>query len=223
MKLMMSSLGGFVVVGCICVGAMLQTGCEEAEGLDGLTIDPSSATLTTNGQTVVFTVTGGITNRTLALPLSWSVSDGSLGQILNSSGYSATYQRNGDALGSNTITARDQYENEGYATVRQTRIGYSLELTASATSIEVGQAATITISTDSAQSPYAWELLSGPGTVTGSSGSKSAVYTSGVAGTAVIKATDVNGASGTIGMTVTDPADDGDSGGDDDGGGPAGG
>jgi len=214
MKRTLSLLSLFGALAGILVFSMLQAGCEEASGLSGLTIDPSSATLSTNGQMVVFTVTGGITNQALAVPLIWTVSNGALGQILFSSGMSATYQRTA-VDGVNTITARDQYDNEGYATVNQTAASYSLELSATATTIEIGQATTITITTVGSTAPYNWTLRSGPGTVTGDSGSKSAAYTSTVAGTGVIQVTDANGASGVIGIVVTDATTgdgDGDSG-----------
>jgi hypothetical protein len=218
MKRTLSLLSLFGALAGILVFSMLQTGCEEAKGLDGLTIDPSSATLSTNGQMVVFTVTGGITNEALAVPLTWTVSNGALGSILFSSGLSATYQRT-SVNGVNTITARDQYDNEGYATVNNTAASYSLELSATATTIEVGQATTITITTAGSTAPYNWTLRSGPGSVTGDSGSKSAAYTSTVAGTGVIQVTDANGASGVIGIVVQDTS--GGSGGG--GGGPGGG
>ena len=214
MKRTLSSLSIFGAFAAILVFSMLQTGCEEAKGLDGLTLDPSSATLTTNEQTTVFTVTGGITNEALAVPLTWSVSNPALGRILFNSGLTATYQRT-EVNGVNTVIARDQYENEGYATVNQTASTYALELSASATSIEVGQASTITITTANSQAPYNWSLASGPGTVVGDSGSKSAAYTSTTAGTGVIEVTDANGASGVIAVVVTDATTgdgDGDSG-----------
>jgi hypothetical protein len=206
-------LSGVFAVFLVVAVSMLQSGCEDAEGLDGLTIDPSNITLSTNGQTVVLTVVGGITNRDLALPLTWSVSDGNMGRILSSSGYSATYQRTSGG-GVNTITAKDQYENEGYATVRHEAASYALELSASQSSITVGQATTITITTANSLAPYAWRKRSGPGALTGASGSKSAVYTSTVAGTAVIEVTDANGASGVIGITVEEDTGDGGDGGD---------
>lgn len=204
------SLAGVGVA--IVSAALLQTGCEEAKGLKGLQVDPPSTTLTTNDQVTVFRVTGGITNETLALPLTWRVQDEGLGRITYSSGFSASYQRS-DRNGVNTVIVRDQYENEGYATVKQSAAAYSLELASTATSISIGESATITISTDSAQAPYSWRKLSGPGTLTGVSGSRSAGYSSTTAGTAVIEAKDANGASGVIAITVIEPDVEDDGGG----------
>lgn len=208
-------LMGLVVV----VGALLQAGCEEAKGLQGLQVDPSAVVLATNGQTVVFSVTG-VTND-LALPLEWTVGDASYGQIRYQSGYSATYQRLAPN-GVNTISVRDQYDNEGYATIRQSAVGYSLDLTSSATSVVVNAAVTFTITTADAQPPFTWRKVSGPGTLTASSGSRSAVFTSGTVGIATIEVSDSNGASGVVGVMITEVVidDGGDSGG---GGGGAGG
>ena len=208
MKRVVSCLSVLSVFALIVFFAGMQSGCEDATGLDGLTIDPSSAIMSTNGQTVVLTVVGGVTNRDLALPLEWRVSDANLGRIISSSGFSATYQRLAGG-GVNTITATDQYDNEGYATMRHEAASYGLTLEADNSTIKVGQAATITIKSDNALAPYSWVKRSGPGSLTGSSGSKSAVYTSSVEGTAVIEVTDANGASGTIGITVEKEDSDG--------------
>ena len=213
MKRILSCLSVLFVVCGIASFSFLQSGCEDATGLDGLTIDPANVTLSTNGQTVVFTVTGGITNRDLALPLEWRVSDGNLGRILSSSGYSATYQRLSGNGASVTVTAIDQYDNEGYATVRHEAASYGITLKATPESIMVDEASTITITSDGSLAPYSWVKRSGPGTVTANSGSKSAVFTSSVEGSAVIEVTDANGASGVIGITVT-KKDSGGGGGD---------
>lgn len=200
--------------------ALLQNGCEEAKGLLGLTVDPASVTLSTNGQIQVFAVTG-VTND-MALPLTWTVSNEGLGQILSSGGYSAVYQRLAPN-GVNTLTVRDQFDNEGLASIRQTAVAYSLELesSASSTGVLVNTAVTISIVTVDAQPPFAWRKVSGPGTLTADSGSRSAVYSSALPGTAAIEVEDANGASGVIGVLVRVAADDG--GGDgDDGGGPGG-
>jgi hypothetical protein len=201
MKRVLSLLSCLGALSVIIVVPMLQVGCEEAPGLDGLTVSPSSVTLSTNSQVQTFAVVGGITNQALALPLTWSVSAANLGTITSSSGLNAIYRRT-TVNGVNTITVRDQYDNEGYATVTQTAAAYSLTLTASPTSISVNEASTITITSTGSQAPYVWSLSSGPGSVTGSG--QSAVYTSTTAGSAVITVTDANGASGTVGITIQD-------------------
>jgi uncharacterized protein YceK len=213
MKRVLSLFSMLFMGGLIVFSAMLQSGCEEAKGLDGLQVDPSSTTLTTNDQTVIFTVTGGITNEALALPLTWRVQDGSLGNIIHSSGYTAIYQRS-DNDGVNTIIVRDQYENEGYATVQQRSDNYSLTLDASDSSVTVNEGVTITVTTAEAEAPFSWQLISGPGSVDESVGA-SAGFSSSTAGVAVIRATDANGAAGVVTITIldSDGTDDGSSGG----------
>jgi len=219
---MKRALSLFSLIGvavAIISAALLQSGCEEAKGLQGLQVDPSSVTLTNESETTVFTVSLGITND-LALPLTWSVQDQGLGRIIGSSGLTAVYQRS-ERNGANTVFVRDQYENEGYATVQQSTTNtpstYSLKLTATDTSISTGEGITITVTTESAQAPFSWRLVSGPGSVSDSSGG-SAGYSSTTAGSAVIEAEDANGASGVISITVTDPVDDGGGGGGGSGG-----
>jgi len=204
MKRVLSFLSVLLVAFGIVSVAMFQSGCEEATGLEGLTIEPGNVTLSTNGQVVVLEVVGGITNRDLALPLTWSVSDANIGQIISSSGFRATYRRNSGGGTANTVTARDQYDNEGYATIRHDAVGYSLTLSASPATIKVGEASTITITSANSLAPYSWRKRSGPGTLTGASGSTSAAFTSSTTGSAVIEVTDANGASGVISVVVTE-------------------
>jgi hypothetical protein len=118
MKRILSLLSFFCVLIAIGSFAMFQVGCDEAKGLNGLALVPASVTLSTNGQSVVITVTSSYTNGNLALPLVWSVSDPTLGNVTHSSGFSATYVRL-NVNGVNTVIARDQYENEGYASIQQ--------------------------------------------------------------------------------------------------------
>ena len=197
----------FLVIASLSI---LQMGCEDAKGLDGLTIEPGNITISTNGMTVVLEVTGGITNRSLALPLAWSVSDGNIGQIVSSSGLTATYRRNSGGGSVNTVTAIDQYSNEGYATIRHDAASYSLTLAADPATIKEGGASTITISSEGSLAPYSWRKRSGPGSLVGAAGSKSAVFTSDTEGAAVIEVTDANGASGVIGVVVESKSGDDD-------------
>ena len=113
-----------------CIGLSLcMVGCEDASGVEGLTITPATATLSLDVNTVELTVTAGTGNGTnamasaagaidLSLPLAWSVSDTSLGNIAESSGYTAIYART-SKNGDNIVTARDQYENEGHVAIKQ--------------------------------------------------------------------------------------------------------
>ncbi len=115
---------GYWMVGlCAVVGlamAWVNSGCEEAKGTNGIGVSPASVTLnvtaSTGTATAVFTAT---VNGSLALPLEWNVSDPGLGTIVNHSGSNAVYAANGTATGNNTVSVRDQYDNEGFATVHQ--------------------------------------------------------------------------------------------------------
>ncbi len=110
---------------CLCVMVALAgsiwTGCESAEGTDGVDISPASVTLgsgTNSTRTQVFTAK---VKGDLALPLEWHVSNTALGHITSSSGANATYLANEGRTGDNVITAKDQYGNEGSAVVMQLR------------------------------------------------------------------------------------------------------
>lgn len=109
------------------VAALLGTvGCEENTQRLAITVSPSSATLGGESNlvnSVVFTaspVQGVINTNPAALhyPLTWTVSDDSLGVITGSGGNSAVYTRTGGD-GVNTITVRDQGDAEGVAVVTQ--------------------------------------------------------------------------------------------------------
>jgi len=206
--------------GCIWVlvaVSFMQMGCEEATGLGGLQVDPATVTLTTNDTSVVLTVVGGGTNELLALPLTWGVSNPNLGQISAASGFTAVYRRT-PANGVNMVTVRDQFENEGFVTITQRSVSYTFSLVAEPASLQPNQGATISIEGDAAEAPFSWRLVSGPGTLSGDSGSRSASYAAGEdPGVAQISVTDANGISASISITIEDDSDDdGGSGGDPD-------
>lgn len=135
MRCSMKKVSGVIM---IMAGVWLAVfwGCETLEPRDkALVIVPSSTNLTVAGQTVVFravvqTVTnmsiGGdstnqvVTGPPLVMPLTWSVSDPSLGRIHASGGTTAIYERNGAAEGNNYIHVRDaSHRYEDVATVTQ--------------------------------------------------------------------------------------------------------
>src|SRR3989339_22841 len=120
----------------VIVSALI-SGCESADGVDGLTIDPSSVTLSPSGSnSVVFTATLNATNE-LAYPLEWSVADSALGSISANAANTAVYTSTG-RNGNNVVKARDQYGNEGVATVNQTSDSYVLTLSASPSALSPG-------------------------------------------------------------------------------------
>ncbi len=218
-------LRGAVCAGMFAVVALIVGGCEKAEGLKGLTLDPDSATLGPEDQTLLITVTGGVTNQPLALPLTWRVSDPDLGTIEHSGGHVARYRRSG-RIGVNTVIARDQYKNEGFCVIQQVADVYALVLTASpASPIQMGGATTISLTlVEGAKPPFTWQKLSGPGSVAAGAGSTSAVYSSSAPGVGVIRVTDGNGVQAVISIVVQEPeaVDPDDDGADDDDGGPGG-
>ncbi len=110
-----SGIGVALVMGMMAIGVW--SGCEQAEGINGLAISPSSATLggsSSNSTVVAFTVS---VSGALALPLEWRVSNPGLGVIVSHSGSNAVYKANSGAKGDNIVTVRDQYGNEGSAVV----------------------------------------------------------------------------------------------------------
>ncbi len=199
---------------------LLAVGCEKAEGLLGLVLEPGAATLGEEDQTLLITVTGGVTNESLALPLEWRVSNPALGSIEITGRASAIYRRTG-RHGMNTVTARDQYKNEGFCVIEQVAglrpddsddppAVYEIALNASpASPISEGGATTISINmVTGVKPPYTWELVSGPGTLSAGTGSSSAVYSSTTVGIGVIRVSDGNGVQGLISIVVEDPGDD---------------
>lgn len=116
------ALASLTIVAGLVATLWVGTGCDEGDGLDGLTVTPNAVTLS-NVYTVVFTAS---VKGALALPLEWRVSNPDIGAIQASSGSNAVYEAfrqsaSSDALlpGANVITARDQYGNEGSAGVTQ--------------------------------------------------------------------------------------------------------
>ena len=116
MKRTACSLGIGALV-CLAVVLPLMVGCETDGESAGLVLSPSSVTLSSTNNTATFTVSTN-SQRALSLPLEWSVSDPSLGNIVAASGWQAIYARLGKS-GNNVVTAKDQYGSEGHAVVSQ--------------------------------------------------------------------------------------------------------
>lgn len=196
---------------CFFTGVVLFSGCESADGVDGLAIDPSSVSLTPAGgsNSVVFKATLNVTNR-LAYPLEWSVSDGSLGSISASTADSAVYKSTGKN-GSNVVKARDQYGNEGVATVNQGSDSYALTLAASPSSLSAGtNSCTVTVT--GGYPPYRWSVSdSSLGRISGSG--SSVMYTSLKAGSNAIICRDEYGVSASITITQSSSGSTGGGGG----------
>ena len=230
-----------LICGAVCLSvlvsaaALFMTGCDEAEGLETILISPSDTEMTTREHSIWLTASfpgatkqnGDDTNSTttvnvgdpvdpddiLHLPLEWDVTNPSLGQVIEAGGTSALYVRN-PSLGVNTIVVRDQYDNEGYAKIRQKVEQYRLELTAvsgtssnnsSAAYIPVGQVtATIRVSSaiggDGPTAPFTWSVLFPTrGYIQAGQGSDTVVFrANALSGYNVVQCTDAYGVVGTI-------------------------
>jgi len=114
-----AALSFVFVSAAMCVAAVLcgffLAGCEDGAGTSGLTVSPSSVTLSGTSNTVTFTVTSN-SLRELSFPLVWTVQNSAMGRILESAGSTAVYFSHGVG-GVNIVTAQDQYGAEGLATV----------------------------------------------------------------------------------------------------------
>ena len=97
------------------VAGLVAAGCESTKTEDSvITVSPASVTLTNDYATVIFTASFSGTNTALALPLRWSVSNPQRGNIKAVGTMSAIYQAF-NLGGANTITVKDQGDNEGTA------------------------------------------------------------------------------------------------------------
>lgn len=78
----------------------------------------TTSTGTSTNDTSTTTITSNMALNDLSYPLEWSVSNPAMGTIIRSSGDTALYRMNA-VSGHQVITVRDQYGNEGYASVYQ--------------------------------------------------------------------------------------------------------
>ncbi len=99
-----------LVILALSVGVI---GCDQGDDVAELKLSPESVVLTSNHETVRFSVAGGL--RDLSMPLSWEVSDPQVGNIIAAEGTDAEYVRLSHGI--NIVMVRDQYGAEGYATV----------------------------------------------------------------------------------------------------------
>lgn len=118
----MKTANAWVLAGLVAVvvSGFAIVGCESTKTTDNvITVTPAEKTVT-NWQTVVFTasLSASSTNAALALPLEWTVSDPARGTIRASGGLTAIYEAK-NLGGNNTITVKDQGDNEGIAVVIQ--------------------------------------------------------------------------------------------------------
>lgn len=99
------------------ITVLVIAGCESTKTESNvIAISPASITLSNDWETVTFTASLASTNAALALPLVWSVSNPDRGSIRASGGLTAIYEATNHG-GNNTVTVRDQGDNEGIAVV----------------------------------------------------------------------------------------------------------
>jgi hypothetical protein len=92
------------------------SGCDSADGIDGVSVSPSSVTLSGSTNSVTFTAQ---TKGNLGLPLEWHVANPALGIISGSSGSNAVYVAKSGQKGTQVVSVKDQYGNEGFASIEQ--------------------------------------------------------------------------------------------------------
>lgn len=103
----------------LAAALFIGVGCETTESTDTvITVTPASPELEGALATQTLTASTASSNAVLALPLVWTVSDTSLGNIQASAGLSAVYTSTGKT-GNNVVTVRDQGQAEGIATIIQ--------------------------------------------------------------------------------------------------------
>ena len=112
--------GWFLLAGVIFCGLLISSGCEDAETGSGLILTPQDSALLGQGATVSITASMPDEDDEVILPLTWTVSNPSLGGILRSAGYTAVYESNG-RIGQNVVICRDGLGREGLASVNQRR------------------------------------------------------------------------------------------------------
>jgi uncharacterized protein YjdB len=91
-------------------------GCDSTGSGTSILVEPSSATLR-GAEAVTFTAVVS-SNNTLVLPLTWTVSNPALGNVIGKGGVTAVYESNG-TRGNNTISVLDEGTGEGVVLVTQ--------------------------------------------------------------------------------------------------------
>lgn len=121
----------------LAAGALMWTGCDQTYSDDReIIISPAMASFTNYTETMSWvqtfyageyptdsesTTNGGVVaSSNLFYPLEWSVSDPSLGIILDSTGNSAVYRTWPGVVGVNIVYCRDQSGREGQASAIST-------------------------------------------------------------------------------------------------------
>ncbi len=109
------------IVGCVLASVlMLAVGCEKVQTTATLVVTPASVQVARDG-VAQFTVSLPETereSRDLYFPLTWTLSDPTLGTITNAAANTAVYAA-GTGEGVNTVIVRDRSGAEGMAVITQ--------------------------------------------------------------------------------------------------------
>lgn len=179
---------------CFCVS------CDDNDDLSGseFYINPAAATLTQTDNAVSLTAVGGDE------PLTWSVSDSSLGQV-SGSGRTVTYTRT-TANGVNTVLVEDSRTWQATASIVQQDDAEAIQdLTISPTSATLNIDGAQTVFTGSGGvGPYAWSLGNNAVGRLRVDGWSQAVYTRTAAGDNTVLVTDSQGHSASAAVSQPD-------------------
>lgn len=142
-----------VVGGCDNNADVISTD-DGGEGGSAFVIVPSGSELALQDTTVAFTVQGG------DAPMSWSVSDSSLGGVTDTDGRTVNYTRSGTSQGVNEVKVEDAIGRTALAVVVQTDQGEAGSLRVSPSEAilhEVDEVVTLTA--QGGVSPYSWSTI----------------------------------------------------------------
>jgi hypothetical protein len=169
-------------------GTLAVAAVAEVQEVDNLVSRPAAATLTTNGEIVVFQAAGG------APPYYWTLSYPSRGAILNGANSpTMTYART--TSGDNNIVLRD---NAGQAVqIAVTQPAAAQPVISPATAILSTNQASVIFAVNGGTPLFVWSVVSGHGSVSPSVGAQT-LYSRGIGdppGNYVIRVTDATGQS----------------------------
>jgi hypothetical protein len=154
------------------------------------TLTPSSATLSTVGETAVFQFNGGVA------PFTWDVSDASKGSV-SARGDQGVYTVT--AVGRNDVIAYDRNGNSAIAKISGSSSSASTPLTVSASPAQIDNNLDLAILTASGGTgPYKWKVQEANGDLVGSDTGTSVSYKRISSGDNIVTVTDSLGATAMV-------------------------
>ena len=179
-----------LLIGCDSNNSMV-AGEERSPGAGSFAITPATRALETGDQTAVFEVVGG------QEPMTWSISDPSLGTLPDTDGRTVTYTRTPDREGTNIIEIRDSNGNRAQARV----IHETLFISPPAANLPVGTESTTFTITGGAE-PFSWSVSNSRAGTLASTRGRSNVYLRGLNQSNVVNTVTVRDANGDITQAV---------------------